>query len=102
MYNTYTHVHVNEMVMFQSRWIGIMHHIQNKHWWLLSHGDGPSGCTHGPLDDAERNKPWLNNTDHAVALQELRQIVFDKRFLNKVGYWLNFRLVFKGNRKANN
>lgn len=66
-----------------------MHHVVNEHEWLLSHGtSGTNACSHGPLP-SERSKEWLkkDGPPHVA----LRRIVFDKRLLNKIPYYLKFR-----------
>jgi len=82
-------------ILFQSIWISVLHHITNTHEWILPDGDGMAGCLHAPLSaDDVRNKPWLDASKDAAVLKDLSSIVLDKRLLNKVGYYLNFRYVF--------
>ncbi|KAK3107865.1 hypothetical protein FSP39_023881 [Pinctada imbricata] len=45
-------------------------------------------CYHGPLQES-REKPWLKKGSKAH--DALRKIVLDKRLLNSVPYYLNFR-----------
>ena len=68
-----------------------MHHVVNEHTWHLSYSGLEGGaCSHGELAE-ERDKNWLARGSAAHAA--LAKIVFDKRRLNKIPYWLNFRLA---------
>jgi hypothetical protein len=79
-------------VSFQGIWCSVLHHIVNEHEWILSHSDdGIHQCLHGPLEN--QNKPWLHRKQHAHVLKDLAGVVMDKRLLNKVAYYLNFRYV---------
>jgi hypothetical protein len=76
--------------LFKGDWRGILHHVINEHKWLLPSSDGSYSCKHGPLS-SDRDKGWLErDSDQHVAL---RKIILDKRFLNKIPYYLNFRYV---------
>ena len=64
----------------------------NEHEWMLSYGGLESGaCSHGELSE-DRNKNWIVRGSAAHAA--LAKIVLDKRRLNKIPYWLNFRYVY--------
>ena len=69
-------------------WRGILHHVRNQHQWLL--GDGVSGgeCAHGALEE-DPTKPYLE--PESPPHQRLRNIILDKRFVNNVDYYVNFR-----------
>ncbi|XP_014666614.1 PREDICTED: uncharacterized protein LOC106808411 [Priapulus caudatus] len=76
---------------FLNIWRSVLNHVVNEHHWILPHGRGTNKCLHGPLNDDERDKPWLDRKADSEALATLAKIVLDKRFLNRVGYVLNFR-----------
>ena len=76
--------------LFKGVWIGILHHVINEHEWLLLSSDGSFSCKHGPLS-SDRDKGMLErDSDPHVAS---RKIISEKRFLNKIHYYLNFRYV---------
>ncbi|XP_062582974.1 uncharacterized protein LOC134244742 [Saccostrea cucullata] len=75
---------------FVGIWRSVLHHITNTHEWIFSHG-GVIQCMHGELTEEERTKAWLSPTQHANVLKDLAAVVLDKRLLNNVGYFLNFR-----------
>ena len=69
-------------------WRGILYHVINEHEWLLLSSDGSLSCKHGPLS-SDRDKGMLErDSDPHVAS---RKIILEKRFLNKIHYYLNFR-----------
>ncbi|KAL3888117.1 hypothetical protein ACJMK2_000497, partial [Sinanodonta woodiana] len=76
---------------FLSIWRSVLHHITNKHEWILSHGQGINKCLHEPLsENEERKKPWLDPKKDAKVLKTLAQVLLDQRFLKRVDYYLNF------------
>ena len=71
----------------------MLHHVQNEHEWALSYGRmGPGACSHGELTD-DRDKDWIEKGSPAHSA--LTKIGLDKRFLNNVHYYLNFRYTCK-------
>nr|XP_022344857.1 uncharacterized protein LOC111137607 isoform X2 [Crassostrea virginica] len=72
---------------FKGTWIGVLHHVVNVHEWILSYSS-TNKCDHGPLT-SEREKGWLERDSPAHVA--LRHIVLDKRLLNNIPYYLNFR-----------
>lgn len=72
-------------------WCGVLHHVTNEHEWALSYGSMSAGsCSHGELEDCDRaDKKWLEKGGPAHSA--LTRIVLDKRLLNNVHYYLNFR-----------
>ena len=64
----------------QSIWRGLLHHVTNNHEWTLGDGGGPGKCSHGELDD--RDKEWL--VPDSPCHQKLRMLMLDTRFLNKI------------------
>lgn len=77
-------------------WIGVLHHIVNEHEWVLPHGNDDSfECSHGPLNENERDKEWLHPAKNSTTIRDLANIVMDKRLFNNVHYYLNFRYVHR-------
>lgn len=66
-----------------------MHHVANEHDWIIEEGNNGAKCDHGPLQDEERDKPWLKKG--SPPHKALAKIVFDKRFLNTFRYYTHFR-----------
>jgi hypothetical protein len=56
----------------------------------LDEGKAQGKCAHAPLTE-ERDKPWLKK--NASAHNALTKIMMDKRFLNTLPYYTNFRFV---------
>lgn len=74
---------------FLDLWVGVLHHVQNEHEWALSYvGLSPGSCSHGELEE-NRDKEWIEKGSPAHLA--LTKIVLDKRFLNNIHYYLNFR-----------
>ena len=46
-------------------------------------------CAHAPLNETERNKPWLKKD--SATHNALAKIVLDKRFLNSIPYFINLK-----------
>lgn len=72
----------------QGIWSGVLHHVLNEHEWLFNYGSGSNRCSHGPLAE-DREAEWLKKGSKAH--QALVRIVMDRRLLNNVQYFLNFR-----------
>lgn len=93
-------------------WRGVVCHVVNKHSWLGGR------CDHLPLDEGSQNKPWLRKGNFTQCLsvvgirmgvfffllflmtlvvtggadhEALIQVVLDKRWLDQVKKFLNFR-----------
>lgn len=74
---------------FQGMWCSLIHHVVNEHEWVLPYcSPGSFQCDHGPLED-DGDKEWL--VKDGPAHTALRKIIMDKRFMNKIHYYLNFR-----------
>lgn len=73
----------------QARWRGTLHHVTNKHEWVLGDAAGPAACDHGLIE--EQTKPWLEagSKEH----QRLRELLLNKRLLGNLKYYVNFRFV---------
>ncbi|KAK3089924.1 hypothetical protein FSP39_007669, partial [Pinctada imbricata] len=81
--------HANTYGEFLTIWAGVLHHVVDEHEWALSYGSMDYGqCSHSALE-TDREKPWLKKGSKAH--EALRRIVLDKRLLNNVPYYLNFR-----------
>ena len=72
-------------------WGGVLHHVVNSHEWVDILGSGETQCRHdsSEVEDADRDAPWLEPDSEAH--QSLHDVVTDKRFLNTLKYYLNFR-----------
>ncbi|XP_041944101.1 uncharacterized protein LOC121706417 isoform X2 [Alosa sapidissima] len=68
---------------FKSMWVGVMHHVRNEHFWATG------CCQHEPLEEGSQDKPWMEQG--SAAHRALAAIVFEKRWLNLVRKFLNFR-----------
>lgn len=75
----------------QAHWRSVLHHVANKHEWLLGDGYTNGECAHGPLSDADRGKQWID--PESPAHEALRSIVLDRQFASKAKFYVNFRLV---------
>ena len=77
--------------MSQGMWGGLLHHVVNSHDWVDILGSGETQCRHDSdeEEDKDRDTPWLEPDSEAH--QSLRDIVTDKRFLNTLKYYVNFR-----------
>ncbi|XP_033754344.1 uncharacterized protein LOC117337464 [Pecten maximus] len=74
-----------------SRWRGILHHVTNRHEWLVGDGAGPAECEHAPLPEPgpDEETKWLDAESDAH--QALEKLVYDTRFLHTLKYYVNFR-----------
>ena len=71
----------------------MLHHVVGEHEWILPYSNSEvNGCRHGPLEDEDLEK-YLEKGEPAH--EALRSIVMDKRLLNKIPYFLNFRYEYK-------
>lgn len=66
----------------KSSWLGVVHHVCDEHSWAESE------CHHGPLVESEPKK-FL--TKDCQALEKLRSVVFDARFLANLDRYTTFR-----------
>ena len=67
----------------QETWIGIIHHVCGEHQW--NEGE----CQHGPLTHLESGKTIIAKDSKAA--KELRAIVFDKKWLKSLNFYVFFR-----------
>ena len=63
-----------------------MHHVAGEHEWV----DGE--CNHGPLVATETDKTILGK--NSKALDAIRKVVIDKRFLNTLHHYVTFRYMY--------
>jgi hypothetical protein len=61
----------------------VLHHVAGEHEWV----DGE--CNHGPLVANESDKTYLDKD--SKALEGIRKVVIDPRFLNTLHYYVTFR-----------
>lgn len=62
--------------------------MTNKHEWILGDGAGSGQCDHGALGEGH-DKPWLEAGSKVH--ERLCAIIMNKRFLNNIGHYVNFR-----------
>ncbi|XP_065109929.1 uncharacterized protein [Paramisgurnus dabryanus] len=67
---------------FLELWLGLLHHVTNEHSWVLG------GCQHADLESGGTQQ-WLERGSRAH--EALKSIVRNKRWLNEVHKYLNFR-----------
>ncbi|CAB4006208.1 Hypothetical predicted protein, partial [Paramuricea clavata] len=67
-------------------WFGVLHHVVGEHEWA----DGE--CTHGPLVSTEENKTLMDKGSNAM--EALRKVVMDPRFLNALHHYVTFRMRY--------
>jgi hypothetical protein len=67
----------------QDDWIGVIHHVAGEHEW------GDDECNHGPLVAAKTGKTVLKKD--SKALEAIRSVVLDPRFLSPLHHYVNFR-----------
>ena len=65
-----------------------MHHTTGVHQWLDGTMSRPE-CDHPPMEEPGNNKKWLQAG--GPAHKALAQVVFEKRFLNTIERYLQFR-----------
>ena len=72
-------------------WCGVLNHVVDCHEWVDILGCGETACRHnaGEVENEEREAPWLEPDSQAH--RSLQDIVTDKRFLNTLKYYVNFR-----------
>ncbi|XP_061191774.1 uncharacterized protein LOC133200021 [Saccostrea echinata] len=76
---------------FMGMWVGVLHHVVGEHEWLLPYSDsGVAACAHDPLTGEPRgDKEYM--VKGSPAHEALRKVILDKRFMNNIHYFLNFR-----------
>ncbi|XP_071482700.1 uncharacterized protein [Diadema antillarum] len=73
--------------LFFNKWRGIVHHVCNTHEWLLTGGyGGQPRCEHGDLPERQE---WLS--PGTPPHDALVRIVLDKKFINTLVKFVNFR-----------
>ena len=60
----------------------------DEHEWLLSETSGEGKCSHEPLSEEDRNKPWMKK--NSSAHKSLRGVVLDKNLMRTLRYYVNF------------
>lgn len=61
----------------------MLHHVAGEHEW--AEGE----CNHGPLVETEKDKTFL--AKNSKALEAIRKIVIDPRFLKTLDLYVTFR-----------
>lgn len=77
------------VLAFQARWRGLLHHIVDKHEWVLGDDGGPARCEHEEIEQQE--KTWLEAGSQPH--ERLRQVVLDKKLMKESAHYVNFRSV---------
>lgn len=73
-------------------WFGILHHIVDEHQWVLPYStSGVNGCEHDDLEVHKYRESKEYIQKGSLTHETLRSIIMDKRLLNKIPYFLNFR-----------
>lgn len=72
-------------------WVGVLHHVVNEHEWYLSYSERETSdqCAHDPLSEEARDKEWMKKG--SPPHEALSNVILNKRFLNNIHYYLNFR-----------
>jgi hypothetical protein len=70
------------ILFIKTEWINVLKHVTNVHTWYNGQ------CSHGPLDDVGERQ-WINKD--LAAMQALRDIVLDKKFLKTLPFYTRFR-----------
>ena len=76
----------------QTRWMSLLHHVQDDHegtWGKCAH-DLP--LTEPPCDRCGEALPWF--LPEETATDALRKIVLDRKWLETMKFYVNFRFVF--------
>ena len=77
------------VLIIQSKWKGILHHVCNKHEWVLTGGlGGVPACEHGELQERQE---WLSSG--TPPHDALIRLVMDKRLLKTLARFVNFRYI---------
>ena len=70
------------IILFKDKWIGLLHHICNKHQWLEGHCDHADG-------EHDENLSWFDRWDKDY--QELQKIILNPELLASFKYYTRFR-----------
>lgn len=78
------------LLLCQVKWTSVLHHVQNEHEWLSGR------CDHkqltGPPTDGDGNELQYFARGEP-ALQALRKLVLDKKWLKSLSYYTKFRYM---------
>lgn len=78
--------------LYQGIWFGILHHIVDEHQWVLPYStSGVNGCEHDDLEEHKYRESKEYIQKGSLTHETLRSIIMNKRLLNKIPYFLNFR-----------
>ena len=70
-------------VELQKLWVGVIHHVCGDHEWA------EGCCHHEPMSEPGEGKQWVDPT--SPASDQLRDIIFDNRWLNSLQYYTRNR-----------
>ena len=71
------------VTLLQDMWLGVLHHVVGEQEWH----DGQ--CSHGPLASSESDKPLLEKG--SKAMETLRKVMYDKRWLESLIFYVWFK-----------
>ena len=71
------------VTLLQDMWLGVLHHVVGEHEWH------DRQCSHGPLASPESDKPILEKG--SKAMEALRKVIYDKRWLESLIFYVWFK-----------
>ena len=69
--------------LYKDKWIGLLHHVCNKHEWGLNEKCDHDEGSHDP------DLPWFDRRDKDFA--ELQKVVLNAELLESFKYYVRFR-----------
>ena len=72
-----------DLERLKDTWLGITHHVQGEHKCV----DGE--CSHGPLAESDQTRSVLK--EDSPAIEALKKIVYDPRWIKSLGFYVLFR-----------
>lgn len=76
------------IIYLQEMWFGVLHHVCGDHSWA------EGACRHSPEATETQGKTYLKKS--SKALEALRKVVLDKKWLNNLEFYVRFRWVVNG------
>lgn len=80
---------LGDAARLKATFLGLLHHVTNEHEWVFGTDGRPGRCGHEELQDEERQKRWLSKG--SVAHRTLATEISNRRLLNQLPYYRNFR-----------
>ena len=75
----------------QHKWVSLLHHVQDDHDGSWGRCDHDIPLAEQPTDRHGDILPWFSSDE--TAMEVLRKVVMDKRWLESLKYYVHFRLV---------